>query len=61
MPTIEDLLHDINGNTCSKLNLKSGFHQFMLNEVSCDTSLVTYRVLTRYKRLMFDLRSAPEW
>jgi len=62
MPTVEDLLHDINGSIVfSKLDLKWGFHQVMLDEASRDiTTFVTHRGLFRYKRLMFGLCSAPE-
>ena len=62
MPTVEDLVHDINGSIVfSKLDLKWGFHQVMLDEVSRDiTTFVTHRGLFRYKRLMFSLCSAPE-
>jgi len=62
VPTVEDLLHNINGSIVfSKLDLKWGFHQVMLDEASRDmTTFVTHRSLFRYKRLMFGLCSAAE-
>ena len=62
MPTVEDLLHDINGSIVfSKLDLKWSFNQVMYDEASRDkTTFVTHRGLFRYKRLMFGLCSTPE-
>ena len=62
IPTIEEILYQMNGATVfSKLDLKWGFHQIVLNENSRPiTTFVTHRGLFRYKRLMFGINSAPE-
>ena len=62
IPTVEELLQDLNGSTVfSKLDLKWGFHQIVLDETSrYVTTFVTHRGLYRYKRLMFGVSSAPE-
>ncbi|CAK8692680.1 uncharacterized protein LOC143462177 [Clavelina lepadiformis] len=62
IPTVEELLLELNGSTVfSKLDLKWGFHQIMLDEDSRHvTTFVTHQGLYRYKRLMFGLNSAPE-
>ena len=62
IPTVEELLHDLNGSTVfSKIDLKWGFHQILLSEDSRHiTTFVTHRGLYRYKRLMFGVTSAPE-
>ncbi|KAK3740907.1 hypothetical protein QZH41_000160 [Actinostola sp. cb2023] len=62
IPTIEEILYDLNGATVfSKLDLKWGFHQIELDEVSRHiTTFVTHRGLYQYKRLMFGVTSAPE-
>ena len=62
IPTIEEVLHDLNGSTVfSKLDLKWGFHQVELNAESRRiTIFITHRGLFQYKRLMFGIISAPE-
>ena len=62
IPTVEELLHDMNGSTVfSKIDLKWGFHQILLCEESRHiTTFVTHRGLYRYKWLMFGVTSAPE-
>ena len=62
IPTIEEVLHDLNGSTVfSKLDLRWGFHQIELEEESRKmTTFVTPRSLYRYKRLMFSITPAPE-
>ena len=62
IPTVEELLHDLNGSTVfSKIDLKWGFHQILLSEDSRHiTTLVTHRGLYRCKWLMFGVTSAPE-
>ena len=62
IPTVEELLHDLNGSTVfSKIDLKWGFHQILLSEESRHiTTFITHRGLCRYKRLMFGVTSAPE-
>ena len=62
IPTVEELLHDLNGSTVfSKIDLKWGFHQILLSEGSRHiTTFATHRGLYRYKRLMFGVTSAPE-
>ena len=44
IPTVEELLHDLNGSTVfSKIDLKWGFHQILLSEESCHiTTFVTH-------------------
>ena len=62
IPTIEEVLHDLNGSTVfSKLDLKWGFHQVELETESRRiTAFITHRGLFQYKRLMFGNTSAPE-
>ena len=62
IPTVEELLYDLHGSTIfSKIDLKWGFHQILLNEESRHvTTFVTHRGLYRYKRLMFGVTSALE-
>ena len=62
VPTVDELLLDMNGSAFfSKIDLKSGFHQFLLSEDSRDiTTFNTHVGLYRYKRLMFGISSAPE-
>ena len=62
VPTIDELLRDMNGaQYFSKIDLKMGFHQFVLSEKSRDiTTFNTHVGLFRYKRLMFGINAAPE-
>ena len=62
IPNGEELLQRLNGSTMfSKLDLKWGLHQIVLDENSRPiTTFTTYWGLFRYKRLMFGLSSAPE-
>ena len=62
MPTIDDLVADLNGATVfSKLELSSGYHQLELApESRCITTFSTHVGLRRYKRLMFGINAAPE-
>ena len=62
IPTIEEVLHDVNGSTAfSKLDLKWGFHQVELETESRRiTTFITQRGLNQYKRLMFGITSTPE-
>ena len=62
IPTIKEVLHDLNGSTVfSKLDLKWGFHQVELETESRRiTAFITHRGLFQYKRLMFGITSAPE-
>ena len=62
IPTIEEVLHDVNGSTAfSKLDLKWGFHQVELETESRRiTTFITQRGLFQYKRLMFGITSTPE-
>jgi len=50
MPTVEDLLYNINGSTVfSKVDVKMAYHQVALDESSRDiTTFVTHRGLFRY-------------
>ena len=62
IPTIEEVLQDLNGNTVfSRVDLKRGFHQILLAEESRHvTTFVTHHGLYRYTQLMFGVTSAPE-
>ena len=62
IPTVEDLLHTLNGCTVfSKVALKWCFHQILLSEDSRHiTMFVTHPGLHRYKRRMFGVTSASE-
>ena len=62
IPTIEEILHDLNGSTVfSKLDLKWGFHQVELETESRRiTIFITHRGLFQYKSLMLGITSAPE-
>ena len=62
IPTIDEVLLDINWNTVfSELDLKRGFNQIELEEESGSiTTFTTYSKLFRYKRLLFEVSSAPE-
>ena len=62
MPTIDDLVADLNGATrFSKLDLSSGYHQLELAPESRHiTTFSTHVGLRRYKRLMFGINAASE-
>ena len=62
MPTIDELIHDMNGATVfSKLDLKSGYNQLVLEEESRSiTTFTTHMGIYRYKRLNFGTNSASE-
>ena len=62
IPTIDDILYQLNGSKVfSKLDLKWGFHQIELEQQSIViTTFITHKGLYRYKRLMFEISSAPE-
>ena len=62
MPTIEDLLQDMNGSKVfSKLDMKEGFTQFVLHPDSRDITTFSSHVgLYRYKRLFYGCSMAPE-
>ena len=62
VPTIDELILDMNGSTVfSKIDMRMGFHQFVLSEDSRDiTTFTTHAGLFRYKRLSFGICSAPE-
>ncbi|CAB4008646.1 hypothetical protein BSL78_21779 [Paramuricea clavata] len=61
-PTIDDLIHDLNGATVfSKLDLNSGYHQLELApESRYITTFSTHKGLRRYTRLNFGTSSAAE-
>ena len=61
-PTIDDLIHDLNGATVfSKIVLNSGYHQVELApESRYITTFSTHRGLRRYTRLNFGTSSAAE-
>ena len=60
MPTVEEIIHDLNGETVfSKIDLN--YHQIERHPDShYITTLSTYTVLKRYKRLNFGICSAAE-
>ena len=62
MPTIAELIHDLNGATVfSKLDLASGYNQLVLDEESRPiTTFITHLGIFRYKRLNFGTNSASE-
>ena len=62
MPTIDDLVADLNGATVfSKLDLSSGYHQLELEPESRHiTTFSTHVGLRRYKCLMFGINAASE-
>ena len=62
MPTVDEVLEKVNGATCfSKIDLRMGFHQVMLEENSRDiTTFAVDSGIYRFKRLMFGISSAPE-
>jgi hypothetical protein len=61
-PTIEELIHDINGSTVfSKIDLTAGYHQLELHPSSrYITTFSTHCGLFRYKRLNFGVNAAAE-
>ena len=62
MPTIDDLVADLNGSTVfTTLDLSSGYHQLELAEESRHiTTFSTHLGLRRYKRLLFGINAASE-
>ena len=62
MPTLDELINDLNGSTVfSKLDLKSGYNQLVLDESSRSiTTFSTHMGIFRYKRLNFGTNSASE-
>ena len=62
IPTIEDVLLDLNGSTVySKLDIKEAFHQLKLDEPSREiTTFICHRGLFRYTSLFYGVSSAPE-
>ena len=62
MPTIDDLVTDLNGATVfSKLDLSSGYHQLELEPESRHITTFSSHVgLRRYKRLVFGRNAASE-
>lgn len=62
VPTVDELLLDMNGSKVfSKIDMKMGFHQFVLSEESRDiTTFTTHAGQYRYKRLSFGICAAPE-
>ena len=62
MPTIDDLVADLNGaSVFSKLDLSSGYHQLELEPEGRHITTFSTRVgLRRYKRLMFGIYAASE-
>ena len=61
-PTLEELTADLNGaTTFSKIDLRSGYHQLVLDKESRSiTTFSTHVGLFRYKRLIFGVNSAAE-
>ena len=62
MPSVEDLIVDLNGTTVfSRIDLNQGYHQLELEE-NCRsiTTFATHIGPFRYKRLIFGVNSAAE-
>ena len=62
MPTIDDLIIDLNGaKVFSKLDLLNGYHQLELTDDSRNiTTFTTHVGLRRYKRLSLELLVLPK-
>ena len=62
IPNVEELLENMAGAVkFSKVDLKAGYHQILLEEKSRKvTTFTTHRGLYRYKRLPFGINSASE-
>ena len=62
MPTLDELIHDLNGAIVfSKLDLSSGYHQLELHPSSrYITTFRTHNGLCMYKKLNFGISSASE-
>merc|ERR1711963_1199694 len=62
MPTLDDLITDLNGATMfSKLDMTQAYHQLELDESSRHmTTFTTHVGLRRYKRLLFGVNAASE-
>ena len=62
IPTVDKILQSLNNSTVfSKLDLRWGFHQVELDESSRDiTTFAVNDGLYCYKRMMYDITSAPE-
>ncbi|XP_052809099.1 uncharacterized protein K02A2.6-like [Mya arenaria] len=62
LPTIDELINDLNGSTVySKLDLRAGYHQLVLDpESRYITAFNTHVGVFRYKRLNFGICSASE-
>ena len=62
IPTVDEVVENLNGIVVfSKLDLHLGFHQIELDEESRDiTTFAIHEGLFRYKRLSFEVNSAPE-
>ena len=62
IPTVDELMEEMSGAVVfSKLDLKAGYHQIVLEEDSRNiTSFCTHEGLFRYKRLPFGLSCASE-
>ena len=62
MPTVDDLVADLNGATVfGRLDLSSGYHQLELEPESLYiTTFTTHVGLRRYKRLMFGINAVSE-
>ena len=62
IPTVDELLQDMSGAVkFSKVDLKAGYHQILLDQESRSiTTFITHRGLFRYKRLPFVINAASE-
>ena len=62
IPTVDELLQDMSGTTkFSKVDLKAGYHQILLDKESRSiTTFITHRGLFCYKRLPFGISVASE-
>ena len=62
IPTVEEVLQHFNQSTVfSKLDIKLGYHQIVLDPESRQIiTFMTHKGMYRYKRLMFGISCAPE-
>ena len=62
MPTLNDLISDLNGSTVfSKLDLSNAYHQLELDKASCQVmTFTTHGGIRHNKRLLFGVNAAAK-